>query len=476
MRIMIFIAVFFSGIASLQMELSLLREATFRLGSTAITNSFIISIFLAGLAFGSFFGNQIAKNPERSRSIFIISQIINILVVIGFVMTKGYFVYEAKSNLSVITYFGIMTIIPATVAGMSFALFVNMLFGYGEKYISWVYAISTVGNVLSGFAHGLIFVPYFGMATTYGVAIFSTGIAIFCIIGTSIFSRAVTVTATLVLAFVAISIQPIPGIAKSKILYSKDDIYGLVQVIDYSDQFESANSAPPIDVQIHGDHNCSNSAAEFEWHFDSVTYAMELLDDNATTSLNLGYCSGSSVARYLDYPDIEKVTSIELNKTVLEASNIYFPEINQRIAADGRSEVIIDEFRSWLRRNTQLKFDVVMVDISIRDPYYYGMFTREFFQEIKDRLNDKGVLFWHYPDFLHTGIDVFEHVYTVKDVDKKFYYFTNFKIPEHLSDKFEEVFPLENPGIVYSDHKVYGKDTNFFSDIMARVADGVQER
>jgi predicted membrane-bound spermidine synthase len=57
----IFLAVFFAGVASLQVEISLLREATFALGSTAFTNSYIISIFLLGLALGSYGGNLLVR-------------------------------------------------------------------------------------------------------------------------------------------------------------------------------------------------------------------------------------------------------------------------------------------------------------------------------------------------------------------------------------------------------------------------------
>ena len=49
-------AVFGAGIASLLMELSLLREFIYVVGSSAFSNALIISVFLAGLATGTYFG------------------------------------------------------------------------------------------------------------------------------------------------------------------------------------------------------------------------------------------------------------------------------------------------------------------------------------------------------------------------------------------------------------------------------------
>jgi predicted membrane-bound spermidine synthase len=157
----IFLAVFFAGIASLQIELSLLREATFILGSTAFTNSYIISIFLSGLALGSYGGNILVRLCKgKARGLFLISQALNVLVIL-------FFIYR----LFILIYFFSVTIVPSTVAGMSFALFLNMLYEFGERHIALVYAISTVGNVLGGLNHGIVLVPYYGMLATYLAAI-----------------------------------------------------------------------------------------------------------------------------------------------------------------------------------------------------------------------------------------------------------------------------------------------------------------
>jgi spermidine synthase len=454
----VLLAAFFAGIASLQMELSLLRETTFVLGSTAFTNSFIISIFLGGLALGAYSGTYLVKViGGRVRALFMISQMVNIAAMVLFVFTKSEFLYGRHEEWEVLTYFGSLTTIPAFIAGMSFSLFLNMLYGKGEKYIAMVYAVSTVGNVVSGFAHGMLLVPHYGMRSTYIVGVIGAGVSIALVLG---WRRPWKCLATLILTtagLVAIYWAP-PASTSSRnaVLWSKDDIHGLVQVIDKSEDWTSYDGGVAFDVRINNRHQCANSKWAVNWEFASVTQGMEILDDKATSVLNAGYCSGASVAKLLEYPSIEEVISIDMNETVIEAAELYFPQFHDKNMADERSSIIITEFRSYLKGLPQdKKFDMVLIDIAVKDPYYHGIFTLEFFNEIKAHLSDRGVVFWHKPRFLRTGAEAFPYVYRARSISHRFWYFTNFELPRKYSKDFMRVYPEQKSEIVYTDHKVF---------------------
>ncbi len=455
--LLIFTAVFFAGIASLQMELSLLREASFVLGSTAFTNSFIISVFLGGLALGAYAGSYLVRKIEgRARFLFVVSQSLNIAVILFFVFTKGGILYGYHEKRVVLAYFALVTIVPSIVAGMSFSLFLNMLYGKGEKFIAWVYAVSTVGNVLSGFVHGLVLIPRYGMSATYVIAVIGSGLALLLVAQTRPPAK---LAATVAIAGACLSIAwapPYPEDTQEPILWSKDDVHGLVQVMDVSSDEESYDGGPVIDLRIDGRHQCATTEYGVDWEFKSVELGMQLLGKSARNVLNGGYCSGASVARLLDYPSIEEVTSIDMNKTVLEASEIFFPEFHLKISADDRSEVLIEEFRSYLKRQPDdEKYDLVLIDMAVKDPYFHGMFTREFFVEIKKHLADRGVVFWHKEDFVRTGGSVFPFTYTPLHVDYGFYYFTTFELPPGLEGDFERYYPESESGKIYADHEVY---------------------
>ena len=356
-------------------------------------------------------------------------------------------------------YFGCVTLIPATVAGMSFSLFVNLLYDLGEQHIALVYAISTMGNVLSGLIHGIILVPYVGMFATYLVALGSTGIAMLLVVRWRFFPVTVLLIVVGGATIAAGTFEPMPTRIRNRLLWSKDDIYGLVQVVDSSDRWEGWQGGKGIDVLIHHRHNCSNEERGINWHKNSAVYAMELLNNSGKNVLLLGYCSGSTVLKFLEYRDIVNVISIEMNKKIVEAAKIFFPSIYEKLSNDKRSVIVIDEFRNYLRRQPATrKFDIVMVDITIDDPYYASMFTKEFFTDIYEHLQQPGVLFFNsYQEFLRTGAEVFEHLLCVKEhaYEQAFFFFTNFALPQEQSTRFYEAFPRQQSGRIYTNNKVY---------------------
>jgi spermidine synthase len=99
-----------------------------------------------------------------------------------------------------------------------------------------------------------------------------------------------------------------------------------------------------------------------------------------------------------------------------------------------------------------------MIDITVEDPYYLSMFTKEFFTDIYKHLKNPGVLFFNsYQEFLHTGADVFNHTICIQNpsYEKSFFFFTNFALPKEKDALFYEAFPLRQPGRIYTNNKVY---------------------
>jgi len=460
--IRIFSVVFLAGVASLQMELSFLREASFVLGTRALTNSFVISVFLAGLAIGAYSGNLLTQRLKLpARKLFLISQIINICLILFFLFSKNFIIYGPFNLIKVLFYFGFVTVIPAIVGGMSFSLFLNILYSVGEKHIALVYAISTIGNVLSGFCHGVILIPYFGMISTYIVAIVSSSVAILLMIDFRFLRFSLILLFTIISCFTAAFFRPLPEDIKKNLLFHKDDIYGLVQVYDRSEKWLGPGGSMGLEVFIHNKHNTANSSDNIRWRRNCAKVSMALMDDKASRVLILGYCSGRTVLELLEFESISKILSIEMNKTVIEAAEKFFPHIQKKVNSDSRSEIVIDEFRSYLRRQPpSVKFDIVIIDITISDPYFLGMFTLEFFSDIYKHLEKPGLVFFHsYGTFLRTASEVFDHIYgpASSSLFQDMFFFANFKVRDEKINLnlLREMFPKRRPGKIFSNHKVY---------------------
>jgi spermidine synthase len=143
-----------------------------------------------------------------------------------------------------------------------------------------------------------------------------------------------------------------------------------------------------LSMAINGRTNASDSG------FDMPTQVMlgqlpVLVAPKIDNGLIIGYATGITVGAMLQSP-IQSVTCVELEPATVEAAR-YFEHVNKRPLEDPRTKLIIDDARSFLRV-TPNRYDMIVSEPS--HPWVPGvanLFTQEFFELGRDRLNDDGV-------------------------------------------------------------------------------------
>ena len=123
---------------------------------------------------------------------------------------------------------------------------------------------------------------------------------------------------------------------------------------------------------------------------ESVHYA--LLEHPAPRSLLLiGGGAGGSLQQALQHPSLERVDYVELDPTVLELAQQYFPQQWVAARADPRVHVHHADGRLFLKTNDQL-FDVIVVNLPAPQTAQLNRFyTSDFFREAEEKLADRGV-------------------------------------------------------------------------------------
>ncbi len=123
---------------------------------------------------------------------------------------------------------------------------------------------------------------------------------------------------------------------------------------------------------------------------ESVHYA--LLEHPAPRSLLLiGGGAGGSLQQALQHPSLERVDYVELDPTVLELAQQYFPQQWVAARADPRVHVHHADGRLFLKTNDQL-FDVIIVNLPAPQTAQLNRFyTSDFFREAAEKLADRGV-------------------------------------------------------------------------------------
>jgi spermidine synthase len=402
----IFASIFCAGIVSLLLELSLLREFIYIFGSTAVSNALIISFFLGGLAVGAYLGTErrlLVASESEARSKYAFIQFLNILFVVVFYISKKYFIYDCPYPYVVKLYFLGSVLAPSLLSGLGYALSVKIMHWRGEKFITYIYAFSTLGSVIGGLAHGLILVPLWGMRSAYLCAVMFAGLALYTIHPMLRRVHKAAVALTLLLAVLVITWNVADAIFPSKnILFSKDSDFGIVEVWRLSKEDalykhlalggeanEFRVDGEAIDLKVNSTHQSFNLQIDRNIHEQWATTSLEIVNRPAKVLL-LGFGSGVTAVAFLKSPLVERLDIVENCAPLVEAAQMFFSPEFEYVERSPKVRNIIDDFRGYVRFADE-KYDIIAMDHSIEDPYAIGFFTVEFFDQLK-RISKPGAV------------------------------------------------------------------------------------
>ncbi len=136
-------------------------------------------------------------------------------------------------------------------------------------------------------------------------------------------------------------------------------------------------------------------SSQFDEHFyhEALVHPAMLSHPDPQTVFIAGGGEGATLREALHHSTVKKVVMVDIDKEVVEICHRMLPAIHCSSFDDSRAEVIFDDARKYLE-DTQQKFDVAIIDLV--EPLEIGpaclLYTQEFYQLIKRRLNDGGIM------------------------------------------------------------------------------------
>jgi spermidine synthase len=173
------------------------------------------------------------------------------------------------------------------------------------------------------------------------------------------------------------------NLEKKKNLFSYE---GLTSIVDVK-----ASTDSPFNLALYI--NGKVDASSF-YDLDTQIFSGHLgmfYNKNVRNVLIIGLGSGITAGSVGLYPHVEKIDIVEIEKGVIEAAKKYFANDNYNILNNSKTNLIIDDARSFVFF-TPKKYDLIISEPS--NPWLSGassLFTKEFFEIIKSKLNDDGV-------------------------------------------------------------------------------------
>ena len=423
---------FISGFVTISTQVAWTRLLTMIVGSSTYAFSIVVALFLMGLSAGSF---VIARGGRRARpretvlrvelltavTIFLSLTIANKIP--GLLITTGLrFHISSWAGLLTLQIFSValLILLPAFFMGMVMPLV--LVWAGSNRNVQSVqlvgrsYAVNTLGAIAGAFIAGFVLVP---RLTTRFTILFA---AVLCIIVAGAAYQPKTdardrdlrraVAAGLTLTLILLFFLAAPRLNLADLSIGAYD--SLVRVLAKSrgtvedetvqrqgpdiHQLLMYEEGPTATVSVRKDWDITSMAINGRTNAsdreDMPTQVMLgqlplLLAPRLKNALIVGYATGVTAGAMLQSP-VESVECVELEPATVNGSR-YFEHVNNHPLNDPRLHLIIDDARTYLRV-VPTRYDMVVSEPS--HPWVPGvanLFTREFFQVGRERLNDDGI-------------------------------------------------------------------------------------
>jgi spermidine synthase len=417
-----------SGFAALVYEIAWTRVLSLLIGSTVYAFSLMLTAFVVGIAVGSIvyarFVDQV-RDPMRALAIIQIGIGGSALMVVPFIDQLPFFVTGVIARyvgsfwalqMAEFTFCLGMMLIPTTLMGAAFPLasrLYNQQSSSVGRTVGDVYGANTIGNILGAFLGGFVLIPFVGIQNTILVAVSANILVSFVfLILTQSLSQ---MTKWLIIACIALitgaCINVVPGWDPGRMSFgpyhtalhlSPESDFSRValekletstRVLFHEEGLSTTVTVKEIDkkalaLYVNGKPDASTHTDLP--HQELVAHIPLMFHPRPRSALVIGLASGISVGSVGRYP-LEKIDCVEISPAIVEACR-YFEEYNYHILDDSRVEIIVNDGRNHLLL-TDRSYDVIMSQPS--NPYLAGvadLFTQEYFELCRDRLNDGGVM------------------------------------------------------------------------------------
>jgi spermidine synthase len=428
---------FGTAVASFFYEIGWLRMLSLVLGSATHSFEIMLSAFIFGLATGAFWVRRRADawtNPLQPLGI--------VQWVMGFTALATLPLYVASfpwmswllsafaasdagyTIFSVAKYAtSLAVMLPSTFcAGMTLPLITRALIlgGSGERAIGTVYSVNTVGSIVGSTVAGLVVLPWIGLRNLLivGAALdMALGVMLLLVAARAPGSAPRLARASLA-ALVTVTVVALvspgfdPALLSSGVFrHGGTRPRGLATVHFYRDGRTASvaayegGSPPRIVISTNGKPDGSLGAAWLE-PCETGQRPIQLQGDEATQMVGplvtlahapqarraavVGHGTGMSTHFLLGDPDLEVVTTVEIEPYMVEGSRAFYPA-NARAFDDPRGRLVYDDARTFFAA-ADAPYDVILSVPS--NPWVSGvssLFTVEFYRHIKRYLEDDGV-------------------------------------------------------------------------------------
>lgn len=414
------------GLASIADEVFWSRILVLHLGSSVYAYSLMLFAFLIGIGIGSALVERVVERIDVIRTLGIVEIALAVSLALqvhlfahfsGFlgILLKPFSAAGVTSPFpTLLTGVVIALIVPTALMGAAFPLTVRlyeMSASKGEaRAVGQVYLANTIGSITGSMLAGFLLIRLLGS---------QNGLFLMCCINLALGAwflrkrRWIAIAAVIIIGAI-VTAKPNAVIlsagifsdAKEPILLFREDVTATVTLRQVRPDY--------LSLELNGV-NVAGTSGELIGTQKLQGHIPLLLHPNPKRVLHIGFGSGGTAWAVSRHP-VENITIAEISPEVLDVSNARLGVVNHGVLRDPRVHAEINDGRNFVLATPE-KFDVILSD-SIH-PRYAGngsLYTRDYFELCKRRLNPDGVISMWLPMYSLTTRNYLQIVRAFRDV------------------------------------------------------------
>jgi spermidine synthase len=410
-RGLVLAALALSGFAALGYEVVWARFLTFFMGNSTYAFTAMLGTFLVGLAAGAALA---ARRVDRLAEPLLAFAWVELAV--GTSMAAGMVVYPLTPELAGMvaavvpggtwaewiavrfTFAFAVLLVPTFFLGTTFPLagriYVSDVSRVGSQ-VGTLYAANTLGAILGSLASGFALIPGLGFRNTVValVALNAVVAAAVALRGTAARRVAAVLASAALAAGAAVALPDAVFLSTIRRVFPREEIV-------YYREFPSATvfvtRSPEAERWVHfSDKRASGGTMNLPGH-RFWGHLPALLADRRDTACVICFGSGITVGSVARHP-FDRIVCAEICEGIREPAR-FFPE-NHGVLDDPRVRLVTDDGRNVLLGTAQT-FDVIVSEPPLLETAgVVNLFTREFYELVRERLAPGGVFCQWVPSF-----------------------------------------------------------------------------
>ena len=171
------------------------------------------------------------------------------------------------------------------------------------------------------------------------------------------------------------------AIEQKEVLFSAQSEFQKVEIIDSNSELGKILTLDDLMMTTEGD--------EFYYH-EMISHVPMMQHPNPKTVLVIGGGDGGTVREVLKHDTVEKVVLCEIDGMVIDACKKYLPTIACGLD-NPKVEILVQDAIEYIKDKKNM-FDIILIDSTDPMGPGEGLFTEEFYTNIKEALKEGGIM------------------------------------------------------------------------------------